>query len=434
MDDKKEKYLSGILVGLLAFIVTFTAFLKGCEKYEKNKDNYLLKNVSLADELFYEDGKLSIDSVGKTFYFLPYENRYGGFDSANEDGEPVNVKEIIKDGKKYLVDDDHWSYVLLSDYDSIGEYYELEGYNSKLNKSYVVEIIKHGDKFLVEANNFTRIIAINYNKVYVKGDKLYIEYQNGEKEIFDVNNFKPLVSDILTKIDVKKESLDNSQENSKNEDTQIKPEVPNQSEVSKEPSKPSEKPKDEIITTPQVDDGYDKKDVKFVEIKNAENNKKYFIGVYPNNQIINMLVKFSELSVKDQNSYKEHLKNTPIFPYLENITIFCKFYNTTDSNALYYEVLYYYNTNKESVAITETNFLYINSNNNTFINSCSIDGMLDFKSICINGQYSDQSSLLFHSVDDITNDFVDREHISDEEIKGLVTYLNSPQNILKRNI
>ena len=71
------------------------------------------------------------EKINKPYHLKYYDANFGGPDeskSANYDGG--YVQEIIKDGKKYLVDANDFSKVLLSDYEKINKPYHLKYYDA----------------------------------------------------------------------------------------------------------------------------------------------------------------------------------------------------------------------------------------------------------------------------------------------------------------
>ena len=144
-----------------------------------NSDNLNDLSTDAAIHLFYENGVLKVDSIEEPYYLKYYSKTNGGPD-AGEAGRGY-VQEIVKNGKKYLVDANDFSKVLLSDYDKIGTPYYLK-YYSKTNggpdageagRGYVQEIVKNGKKYLVDANDFSKVLLSDYDKI---GTPYYLKY------------------------------------------------------------------------------------------------------------------------------------------------------------------------------------------------------------------------------------------------------------------
>ncbi len=85
---------------------------------EENSNSDNLNNLTsdAAIHLFYENGVLKVDSIGEPYYLKYYSYVNGGPDTGSG---PGYVQEIVKNGKKYLVDANDFSIVLASDYKSI---------------------------------------------------------------------------------------------------------------------------------------------------------------------------------------------------------------------------------------------------------------------------------------------------------------------------
>ena len=200
----------------------------------------------IANELFYNNKILNVDSVSNNYYAWKLNSFFGGPDN---DGY---VCEIIKDGKKYLVDASDFTKVYLSDYDQINSpYYEytLNAYfNGPDNDGYVCEIIKDGKKYLVDASDFTRVYLAEYDQIdspyyehtlntysggpdndgqvreiikdgkkylvdasdftkiyavdfdYISENKIYMKHASGEVDVQNVKGYKPEKSHVLTKV------------------------------------------------------------------------------------------------------------------------------------------------------------------------------------------------------------------------------------------
>ena len=163
-----------------------------------NSDNINDLSSDGAVQLFYENGVLKVDSIGQPYYLQYYDDYYGGPDDNGErDGY---VQEIVKNGKKYLVDANDFSKVLLSDYESLGEprylkYYDHENGGPDENNyscnhngdGYVQEIVKNGKKYLVDANDFSKVLLSDYESL---GEPKYLKYYDCENGGTDKNNFR----------------------------------------------------------------------------------------------------------------------------------------------------------------------------------------------------------------------------------------------------
>ena len=145
------------------------------------------------------------ESVSHMMHLRFYSYRDGGPDSGSSDGW---VYEIVKDGVKYLVDANDWTKVLLTDCDIIVYEMRLFGYDfvsggtdTGEGQGYVSIIEKEGIKYLVDANDFTKILAIDFDHVTSKrvdGElKIVITYHSGKEESYEPSEFKPIESDIL---------------------------------------------------------------------------------------------------------------------------------------------------------------------------------------------------------------------------------------------
>ena len=228
---------------------------------ENLNDNMNNLSSDGAVQLFYENGVLKVDSIGQLCYLKYYDEHNGGPDTGDNAGY---VQELIKDGKKYLVDANDFSKVLLSDYEKINKPYHLKYYDAyfggpdesktancdggyvqeiikdgkkylidanfskvllsdyeKINKpyhlkyydanfggpdesksanydgGYVQEIIKDEKKYLVDANDFTIILASDYKSVIQNEIHIIVTYNDGHQEVYANRDFKPTKSKVL---------------------------------------------------------------------------------------------------------------------------------------------------------------------------------------------------------------------------------------------
>ncbi len=158
-----------------------------------NSDNINDLSSDGAVQLFYENGVLKVDSIGQPYYLKYYKDYNGGSDTGDNAGY---VQELIKDGKKYLVDANDFSKVLLSDYESLGAPYYLKYYdehnggpdNNNVNgDGFVQEIVKSGKKYLVDANDFSKVLLSDYESLGAPYYLKYYDEHNGGPDNNDVN-------------------------------------------------------------------------------------------------------------------------------------------------------------------------------------------------------------------------------------------------------
>lgn len=161
----------------------------------------------------------------------------------------VTVRNIYKDGKKYLVDAYDICHVYLADYTSFGgsyydkykdlyyyvvlkndmhyfinaqdfsiilgdmEYYSsrdgyyLSNYDYKNGgpddnseySGYVMEVVNDGIRYLVDAEDSTKIIAYGFENITEENDKIIFTYPNGNVQVLSGKDLLITNSDILTK-------------------------------------------------------------------------------------------------------------------------------------------------------------------------------------------------------------------------------------------
>ena len=100
----------------------------------------------IANELFYNNKILNVDSVSNNYYAWKLNSFFGGPD----------------------------------------------------NDGYVCEIIKDGKKYLVDANDFTKIYAVDFD--YISENKIYMKHASGAVDVQNVKGYKPEKSHVLTKV------------------------------------------------------------------------------------------------------------------------------------------------------------------------------------------------------------------------------------------
>lgn len=103
-----------------------------------------------ANLLFYKNGELNVDNVGHAYQLSCYQSENDGY-----------VRNIEKNGKKYLVDADNLCKVLLCDYDSFGRPFYVAHWG-EYNDLYYYIVLKDDTHYVVNAKDFS-IVLTNYD-------------------------------------------------------------------------------------------------------------------------------------------------------------------------------------------------------------------------------------------------------------------------------
>lgn len=169
------------------------------EEVEETEDSEKTTEVEDTEELedtteVEETKQINFDCISGPYVIKGYDNY---------------VMIAIKNGKKYLIDADDFSKVLLSDFDYIGYALYLDNYDVKNGgkslpgeySGYVRIIIKHDTTVLVDANDFTKVLAIDVSTIWEKDEDIYIEYKDGSEKKIPKEYFGGVNSSILTDTD-----------------------------------------------------------------------------------------------------------------------------------------------------------------------------------------------------------------------------------------
>ncbi len=119
------------------------------------------------------------------------------------------VMIAVKNWKRYLIDADDFSKVLLSDFDYIGRAKYLDNYDTKNGgnsvsgeySGYVRAIWKNDTPYIVDVNDFTKILATDAFVISDEGEDIHVEHRDGTESIISKENFVAWNSSILTDTD-----------------------------------------------------------------------------------------------------------------------------------------------------------------------------------------------------------------------------------------
>ena len=198
---KKLKELKTVTLATLLSGAIITSLCGCCDQIEEN-DDYDVVSDQTQDEFeeleetteVEETKQINFDCISGPYVIKGYDNY---------------VMIAIKDQKKYLIDADDFSKVLLSDFDFIDCALYLENYDIKNGgksvsgeySGYVRMIWKNNKTYLVDVNDFTKILATDVTVVHDEDEDIYIEYADGTKSIISKENFVACNSSILTDAD-----------------------------------------------------------------------------------------------------------------------------------------------------------------------------------------------------------------------------------------
>lgn len=141
------------------------------------------------------------EKIGTPEGFKYYSSRYNGVDNGPKNSDGLVRQIILKDGTKRLVDADDLDKILIQGYDQISEPFLLECYSAyyggnddreAFSSGMVMEItMKDGRRYLVDANDFSQVIVENYESFEIHNNELLVKYHDGTKKTFSQEDLKP---------------------------------------------------------------------------------------------------------------------------------------------------------------------------------------------------------------------------------------------------
>lgn len=148
------------------------------------------------NKILYKD----YEKIGIPQGFKYYSSRYNGVDDDTKSGDGLVRQIILKDGTKRLVDADDLNNVLVEGYEQISEPFLLEAYSAyyggnddrePFSSGMVMEItMKGGKKYLVDANDFSKVILECYDSFEIRDDQLLVKYTDGSEKILYQKDLK----------------------------------------------------------------------------------------------------------------------------------------------------------------------------------------------------------------------------------------------------
>lgn len=182
------------------------------EPYINYNYKYANKTDHLVQEIVKDGIKYLVDATDYTKIILEDYDIIGDcyileyYEINGVEYPKLYAQEIIKDGIKTLISLNNTNDIILYDYDSISEeiYYVLYnkasgGVDEGHRSGCVREIVKDGVKYLVDSNDFNKILIYGYDEIKERYNSFYVSFSDGTCNVINNTMFCPYEDDILTR-------------------------------------------------------------------------------------------------------------------------------------------------------------------------------------------------------------------------------------------
>ncbi len=181
-------------------------FIRG--EVDKMSKSYPLDEVSnsgVTVRNIYKDGKkylVDANDICKV-YLADYESYGGAYYDKYKD---LYYYAVLKNNMDYYIDAKDFS-IILGDMEAYSNIYYLSNYDFKNGgldndseySGYVMEVVYDGIRYLVDAEDSTKIIAYGFEAVTEENDKIIFTYSDGNTQVLSKKNLLITETDFLTK-------------------------------------------------------------------------------------------------------------------------------------------------------------------------------------------------------------------------------------------